>query len=322
MDSNPRGAPRPPAGSLLLPARPLVSVVVPLHNKAPYVTRALQSVLGQTQGDFELLVVDDGSTDDGASMVAACTDPRLRLLCQPNRGAAAARARGMAEAAGRYVAFLDADDEWLPHFLERAVALLEDHPQAGAGGLAYEVWEADGTRRLTQLTGMPAGEFRGVLPDYFAAALGDSPLSSSTAIIRRETIDRLHPVTTTARLGEDQLLWCQLALHCPIAFDSTIGGRYHQEAADRTSARLYYDGPHPAVELLARALANGGAPGLRRRSIRNYMSKKRLDLVWRAIENADLPLARRLLWRSMPTIGFAGAWLKYVLRCYAPSVKS
>src|SRR6266446_940152 len=104
-----------------------VSVVIPLYNKVRYIQRALDSVLAQTYTDFEVIVVDDGSTDGGAEVVACCTDRRVRLIRQSNQGPGPARNRGVEEAAGGYVAFLDSDDEWLPAFLERSVDLLDHY---------------------------------------------------------------------------------------------------------------------------------------------------------------------------------------------------
>ncbi|HEY4433327.1 MAG TPA: glycosyltransferase family A protein, partial [Candidatus Cybelea sp.] len=111
---------------------PLVSVVVPLYNKARYVMRALQSVATQNVEDFEVIIVDDGSTDGGDEIAAGMPDPRFRLLRQANAGPGSARNRGLQEASGEFVGFLDADDRWLPHFLSENVAILERHPRAAA----------------------------------------------------------------------------------------------------------------------------------------------------------------------------------------------
>src|ERR1700742_2594037 len=102
-----------------------VSVVVPLYNKARFVRRTIDSILGQRFTDFEVIVVNDGSSDGGEKIVEAISDPRLRLISQPNAGPGAARNRGLAEARGEYVAFLDSDDEWLPDFLTIAVSALD-----------------------------------------------------------------------------------------------------------------------------------------------------------------------------------------------------
>ena len=105
---------------------PRISVVVPVYNRAALIERALRSVFAQTVQDFELIVVDDGSTDDLEKTLERCRDPRLRLVHhERNRGAAAARNSGIREARGTYIAFLDSDDEWLPEKLARQLAALD-----------------------------------------------------------------------------------------------------------------------------------------------------------------------------------------------------
>jgi glycosyltransferase involved in cell wall biosynthesis len=107
---------------------PVVSVVIPLYNKGKYIERALFSVLNQTLSSYEIIVVDDGSHDDGCEKVnrLVSSNRNIRLLKQKNSGPGAARNKGLAAATGKYIAFLDADDEWLPSFLEKAIAMLED----------------------------------------------------------------------------------------------------------------------------------------------------------------------------------------------------
>ena len=106
---------------------PRVSVIVPLYNKAAYVRRALDSISRQTFTDFEVIVVDDGSTDKGPALVTAFADKRIRMLTQANLGPGAARNRGIERARGELIAFLDADDEWLPNYLEESVRLLDGY---------------------------------------------------------------------------------------------------------------------------------------------------------------------------------------------------
>jgi hypothetical protein len=102
-----------------------VSVVIPLYNKGKYIERALSSVLSQTYPPLEIIVIDDGSTDDGPEKTIALNNPMITLVKQENRGPGAARNAGLAIAKGKYIAFLDADDEWYPLFLETGVSYLE-----------------------------------------------------------------------------------------------------------------------------------------------------------------------------------------------------
>lgn len=101
-----------------------VSVIIPLYNQENYIARAIGSVIGQTYQDFELAVVDDGSTDRGPDLVRSFQDPRLKLVQQHNSGPGAARNCGIRESTAPYLAFLDADDEWMPEFLEKYLEVI------------------------------------------------------------------------------------------------------------------------------------------------------------------------------------------------------
>ncbi len=105
----------------------LVSVVIPLFNKAPYIRRALTSVLEQTASALEVIVIDDGSTDDGANIARQCGDARVRVISQANSGPGAARNRGLSLARGEFIAFLDSDDYWLPTFLAEGLSGFADY---------------------------------------------------------------------------------------------------------------------------------------------------------------------------------------------------
>jgi len=108
---------------------PSVSIIIPAYNRAHTIERAIQSVLNQTFQDFEIIVVDDGSTDETQAIVEGFRDPRIRYLChERNRGAAAARNTGIKAAHGEYLAFLDSDDEWLPEKLSEQITVLQSAP--------------------------------------------------------------------------------------------------------------------------------------------------------------------------------------------------
>lgn len=120
--------------------RPRVSIVMPCYNAAPHLATSVGSVAAQTEGDWELIVVDDGSRDDSWPVLQglAANDPRIRVFRQDNAGAAAARNRALSEARGEFIAFLDADDTWHPEFLAAMLAALQDQ---GGQALAYCGWQ-------------------------------------------------------------------------------------------------------------------------------------------------------------------------------------
>ena len=190
---------------------PFVSVIIPLYNKAREIRRSINSVLSQTHRDFELIVVDDGSTDSSGDIVRQFVDPRIRLFVQVNSGECAARNRGVEEARGRLIAFLDADDEWLDDFLETVLVLHEQFPDAGLWGTACDLIRRNGRRcqfpksQLDYGTGATAGYI-----DYFS--IPSYPFTSSSVLIKKEALKDagLFPVGLT--MGGDLDTWIRIAL--------------------------------------------------------------------------------------------------------------
>jgi glycosyltransferase involved in cell wall biosynthesis len=152
-----------------------VSIVLPTYKRADTLLRAVASVRAQTFQDWELVVIDDGSTD-GTSALLEGVDPRLRLVRQENQGVAAARNRGLREARGDLLAFLDSDDEWTPHHLELAVAFFDAHP--GEHLYSCELWEDFGRGILVK-------HFRTEIADWYpatAAQIGSSAFSAAAPL--------------------------------------------------------------------------------------------------------------------------------------------
>lgn len=182
----------------------LVTVIVPMHNDQRTIAEALRSVLAQTLADWEVLVVDDGSTDDGPTIVAdfAWRDRRVRSIRQANQGAAAARNRGLAEAAGRYVHFLDADDWLQPRGLEALVQAAEWSGQGAACG-AWTVHGADG-RALGVRMPAPAASVG------LEHLLDGNRIAPHSQIIRRDLLPET-PFDPSERFVRDYDLWLRLA---------------------------------------------------------------------------------------------------------------
>ncbi len=179
-------------------AAPRVTVIMPVYNGAASIGRALATVLVQSFGDFELIVVDDASTDDLAGALAAYPDPRVRLLRHAvNQGAAAARNNALRLAQGAYVAFIDADDEWLPEKLERQVARLDaSPPEAGLSITGYYLVRD----RLGRREARPLGDEA----DWYMRLLAGCTVSfGSCALVRRSLFDEIGGFDETMRRLED-----------------------------------------------------------------------------------------------------------------------
>jgi glycosyltransferase involved in cell wall biosynthesis len=252
-----------------------VTVVLPLYNKAPYVRRALDSIAAQTFGEFEVILVDDGSTDGGGEIASQYPDARMRVLRQGNSGPGAARNRGIAEARGEFIAFLDADDEWRPEYLSHAVACFErfgaDVATVTSGYLEYPsgisrepLWRARGIRegvhRVTPQTPVE------LLVNMLAY------MSPCSTMVRAATIRNWGGFFDRDRCvyGEDAFIWIKVLLNEAVAFHTRPLAGFHIEASglsnNLTGARpvdpffAYPEEieavcPPPLRDLLARMLA-------------------------------------------------------------------
>lgn len=189
----------------------MISVIIPLYNKKDSIATALDSVLAQTYQDFEIVVVDDGSTDDGAAVVEQYADPRIRLIRQANAGVSAARNRGIAEANGEYVAFLDADDEWMPEFLAEIVALQKEFPDCKAQATTYVQCQNSEKRNIV-LNRLPFSGEHGVLTNYFEVAThSNPPIWTGAVCIERALLQDLGGFPLGIKSGEDLLTWARIA---------------------------------------------------------------------------------------------------------------
>jgi hypothetical protein len=216
--------------SSLTSETPEVSVIVPLYNKAKTIFRAIDSVLAQDFTDFELIIVDDGSTDGSAELVGEKTcDRRITLVSQSNAGPGAARNVGAALARGRLLTFLDADDEWRPNLLTVATAKLRAHPDCAAFTAAFML-EPQHQNRWSKLSGFSEGTWA-ITPDIELGTLTDciAAFHACTAVYRRETFSRLGGFYAEDRctLGEDVYLWILIALNSPIYRHTLPLGTYH-----------------------------------------------------------------------------------------------
>lgn len=212
---------------------PAVSIIVPAYNQSQYLGDAIRSALAQTCGDLEVIVVDDGSTDDTRGVCQSFTDPRVRYVWQENRGLSGARNTGIRESRGKFLTFLDSDDQFLPEKLELLLGAFERDSSLGL---------VAGQALLIDQLGRRIGEvFDKPLPDDPSELLQGNPLHVGSVLLRREWQERVGFFDETLRSYEDWDMWLRLAragcrmgwVAQPVSFY-----RFHLEQMTRIGAQM------------------------------------------------------------------------------------
>jgi glycosyltransferase involved in cell wall biosynthesis len=246
--------------------KPFFSIIIPLYNKETYLSKTLNSVLAQTFVDFEVVIVNDGSTDGSAALAGtfAQADGRIKVFSKPNGGVSSARNFGISLARADYVAFLDADDFWEPRFLEEMCYLITGYPACGMWGCAYKTIKRN--KELLNCTHLPEG----IIDNYFQRILKDRISWTSATVIRREVFDRLGGFPEGMIGGEDYYMWSKVAIHYKMAFtpkvlasynlsDGALAGRIgHQDTCKESWYELCGENDFYRNEFIAKkAIENG-----------------------------------------------------------------
>ncbi len=206
----------------------MISVVIPLYNKEKSIATTLDSVLAQSYTDYEVIVVDDGSTDNSANIVRELTNEKIRLISQPNSGVSAARNTGIMAAKGAYVAFLDGDDIWDKDFLKTMVGLIEKYPGKSIYGLGCEQIKRGEKPVLKE------SYYRGVSKwDYPTMAF-----TGSSACVNKKDAIEVGLFDTRMTHGEDLDMWWRLMLLHGGASDKRPYAYYIQDAENRAMHRV------------------------------------------------------------------------------------
>ena len=208
---------------------PEFSIVVPLYNKASEIGRCLCSVLRQTYTKFELIVIDDGSTDGGDAEVRSIQDSRLRFLQQENQGLADSKEQRRSSSGSPIVAFLDADDEWLPNHLEEMARLARLHPEAGVFSTGFWLDRGRGWRRRVQLAKSHLKPGTSLVADYFS--IPDGKILPSATAVRKDALSAAGGYRTM--FGEDVDLLLRMAAMFPVAYTSRTTAIWHLDAKNR-----------------------------------------------------------------------------------------
>lgn len=218
----------------------MISIVIPLYNKEKSIISTLQSVCDQTNTDWELIVVDDGSTDNSLDVVRdrvnELKSEKVRLIHKMNGGVCSARNRGILEAKGKYIALLDGDDQWDKEYLAEQVKMINDFPEAAMWGINFaETNKGQLVRKLA--TGLPAG-YRGYVDNYFQMKGRISDLfCSSSVVIRKDVFDKVGLFDGRIKYAEDSDMWFRIIATSKVAFFDKYMVFYQWDAENRALNR-------------------------------------------------------------------------------------
>lgn len=215
---------------------PFFSVVIPLYNKEKNIERTINSVLSQTFSDYEIIVVDDGSTDRSAEIVASYDDPRIRLIMKENGGVSSARNRGVLEAKGAYIVFLDADDSWEEIHLSEIAKLIHDYgSEAKAFATNFARKFPDGSWYVNR-----SDMKRGLVNDFFKQTNKRSFVNSSCVCIDREALIEVGLFNERYTHGEDIDLWFRIGRKFSFAYSPVVTSAYNIDPASGSCTTMNY----------------------------------------------------------------------------------
>lgn len=212
---------------------PKVSVIIPTYNRTKYLGDAIQSVLNQTFTDFEIIVVDDGSTDNTKDLVNSFNDSRIRYIYQENRGVSAAQNKGIESANSEYIGILGDDDMYLEHMLEKSVQALDEHPEAGFSyGQCNIMREGTGVYRTRKSPHHSDSTVVGSI-EQVRELLLTCPIRASTLVVRSICFEKSGVFNEDLWYAEDYHLFIRLAKKYPGFYiaEPLINFRYHNEQA-------------------------------------------------------------------------------------------
>jgi len=276
-----------------------ISVIIPLYNKAAHVGRALESALCQDFHDTEIIVVDDGSVDEGPAVVRSYRDKRLRMIRQANSGPGAARNRGVAESRHPYIAFLDADDEWLDGFLRTSMENLLRHPDCALSITGHYVGEDKRLWPGLEILQVSKGPWRlhsDISPRIMGASLAFIH-SAGAVLCRREVVSRFGGFYEKACVyGEDLYLWLQVMLNCRIFREPAPLFWQHTESSELARAGRAIRRHDPVLPFLTcPGPVRASCPPEHKNLLEKYLAYEALCCAHECSSEGNTAIARRLV---------------------------
>ena len=202
---------------------PFFSVIIPLFNKEKFIEATLKSVLNQTFIDFEILIINDGSTDNSAQLIKGFDDPRIRYYYKENSGVSSARNDGIEKAQSNYISFIDADDYWYPDFLEEMYKIIQKHPEQKVFSAAIEI---ETSKKVIPASYSIIKTNDHEIVNYFTASYKETVICTSCAVFHKSIFEETGNFDIAIKSGQDTDLWIRIGMNFPIVFSWKILARY------------------------------------------------------------------------------------------------
>jgi len=275
------------------------SIIVPLYNKGDYIIRAVESILNQTYKNFEIIIVDDGSKDDGVIKVENLDNHLIKIIKQENQGVSRARNVGVINSKYDYVVFLDADDSWESIFLEELKNLINNFPFSGIYGINNCFHYANGKSFFKKFNWLFRGEKEGIILDYFDlfSKLGMSPFSNSSTCIPKKVFNEIGGYMVGIKTTEDSDLWCRIAIKHKVAFNIKPLVNYYLEVPNNTRSIVEYN-DFQVSRTLQELLIKDKVPEKFINSVKRLIAFQQISLVKRAILTGNKKFAIKKLFDS------------------------
>ena len=202
---------------------PFFSVIIPLFNKEKFIEATLKSVLNQTFIDFEILIIDDGSTDNSAPIIKGFDDARIRYYYKENSGVSSARNDGIEKAQSNYISFIDADDYWYPDFLEEMFQNIQNYPQEKVFSAAIEI---ETSKKVIPASYSIVKTSDYEIVNYFTASSKETVICTSCAVFHKNIFEEIGTFDIEVKSGQDTDMWIRIGMNYPVVFSWKILARY------------------------------------------------------------------------------------------------
>ncbi|WNH07721.1 glycosyltransferase family 2 protein [Thalassobellus suaedae] len=219
---------------------PFFSVIIPLYNKEDLVEQTINSLLNQLYTDFEVIIVNDGSTDNSLKKIESLIDDRFKIVNQKNLGASHARNRGIDEASGSYIALLDADDYWYDNHLLELKKLIDTFPEAGLFCNNYEINYNEKFTKPATFNFIHNNKSL-IIEDYFSSSIINSVAWTSSVAFKKETFNKIGGFNPVLEIAEDLDLWIRFALNYYVCFNPKITMTYNKSVSGSLSKKEFND---------------------------------------------------------------------------------